>query len=185
MFFLELSNHPGLRPPLQWRGTGDVPSRAKVPLCGGVGEARGGYCGHCAPPPDGLTTATPRPEPPTRHVARGPVGGGHSGGCVPRIIPLHTPVQIHTCRWRLYRTHPLGHTLCTNHLGWTRYNLWLCRRTYNPMGMNCSQCPCIPRPLQYNPTGTKWTVRRQLHQPAQLPEPTQLFFSSSPPLVRK
>ena len=38
-----------------------LPSRAKVPICGGVGEARGGHCEHCTPPPDGLTTATPPP----------------------------------------------------------------------------------------------------------------------------
>ena len=31
---------PGHVPPLQWRGTKYVPSRGKVPLCGGVGEYR-------------------------------------------------------------------------------------------------------------------------------------------------
>ena len=36
-----------------------LPLRGKVPLCGGVGEARGGYY---TPPPDGLATATPRPK---------------------------------------------------------------------------------------------------------------------------
>ena len=51
---LEYSNHPGLRPPLQWRGTGYVPLRSKVPLYGGVARSAGG--GYCTPPPDGLTT---------------------------------------------------------------------------------------------------------------------------------
>ena len=69
--------------------------------------------------------------------------------------------------------------------GWTRYNLSLCRRTYGPMGMNCWRYPYILRPQQHNPTGMKWTVRRQMRTPAQSPELTQLFFSSSPPLVRQ
>ena len=68
---------------------------------------------------------------------------------------------------------------------WTRYNWLLCRRTYSPMGMKCSQYPCVPRPPQYSPTGMTWTVRRQLRTPAQLPGLIQLFVSSSPPLVRQ
>ena len=37
-------NHPGLRPPIQWRGTGYVPLRNKVPYLGGVARfaRRGG-----------------------------------------------------------------------------------------------------------------------------------------------
>ena len=47
-----------------------LPSRAKVPICGGVARfaRRGGHCGHCTPPPDGLTTSTPRPG--TTHATR-------------------------------------------------------------------------------------------------------------------
>ena len=72
-----------------------LPSRAKVPLCGGVGEyraprdvsrgwlARGGFC---APPPVLLCTPRP-PEPPTQTMfARGPVGGGHSAW----LLLVHT-----------------------------------------------------------------------------------------------
>ncbi len=57
--------------------------------------------GHCAPPPDGLTTVTPPPalEPPTQTMfARGPVGGGHSD-----ISPFvyHCPnATYHMGRWR-------------------------------------------------------------------------------------
>ena len=66
MRLLVLSNHPVLRTPLQWRGTGCVPSRSKVPLCGGVARDRAprdvsrgwpGQGGHCT-------------------------GGGHSGAAV-------------------------------------------------------------------------------------------------------
>ena len=38
---LEYSNHPGLRPPLQWRGTGYVPLRSNFPLYGGVARSAG------------------------------------------------------------------------------------------------------------------------------------------------
>ena len=69
--------------------------------------------------------------------------------------------------------------------GWTRYNWLLCRRTYSPMGMKCSQCPCVPLQQQRIQTGMTWTVRRQMRTPAQLPGLIQLFFSSSPPLVRQ
>ena len=68
---------------------------------------------------------------------------------------------------------------------WTRYNWLLCRRTYSPMGMKCSQYPCVPLQQQRIQTGMTWTVRRQLRTPAQLPGLIQLFFSSSPPLVRQ
>ena len=68
---------------------------------------------------------------------------------------------------------------------WTRYNWWLCRRTYSPMGMKCSQYPCVPPQQQRIQTGMTWTVRRQLRTPAQLPGLIQLFVSSSPPLVRQ
>ena len=74
---------------------------------------------------------------------------------MPRIIPLRRPRCIHMCRWRLYTIHPLGRTLCKTRRGWTPGNWWLCRRTYSPMYMNCSRCPCVPRPPQYNPTGMK------------------------------
>ena len=131
-------NHPGLRPPLQWRGTGYVPLRGKVPLCGGL-----------------------------------------------YFIPLRKRTCIDMCRWRLYTIHPLGRTLCTNRLGWSQDNWWLCRRTYSPMGMKCSQCPCVPPQQQRIQTGMTWTVRRQLRTPAQLPGLKQLSFSTSPPLVRK
>ena len=69
--------------------------------------------------------------------------------------------------------------------GWMRYNWLLCRRTYShsPMGMKCSQYPCVPPQQQRIQTGMTWTVRRQLRTPAQLPNITQLFVSSSPPLV--
>ena len=70
-------------------------------------------------------------------------------------------------------------------LGWTQGNSWLCRRTNSPMGMHCSRCPYNPLQPQHNRTGTKWTARRQMRQPAQLPGLIQLFFSSSPPLVRQ
>ena len=89
------------------------------------------------------------------------------------------------CRWRLYTIHSLGRTLCTNRLGWSQGNWLLCRRTYSPMGMKCSQCPCVPPQQQRIQTGMTWTVRRQLRTPAPLPELTQLFVSSSPPLVRQ
>ncbi len=89
------------------------------------------------------------------------------------------------CRWRLYTIHSLGRTLCTNRLGWSQGNWWLCRRTYSPMYMNCSQCPCVPLQQQRIQTGMTWTVRRQLRTPAQLPGLIQLFVSSSPPLVRQ
>ena len=69
--------------------------------------------------------------------------------------------------------------------GWTRYNWLLCRRTYSPMGMKCSQYPCVPLQQQRIQTGMTWTVRRQLRTPAQLPGLIQLFVSSSPPLVRQ
>ena len=69
--------------------------------------------------------------------------------------------------------------------GWTRYNWLLCRRTYSPMGMKCSQYPCVPLQQQRIQTGMTWTVRRQSRTPAQLPGLIQLFFSSSPPLVRQ
>ena len=64
-------------------------------------------------------------------------------------------VRIHICRWCLYTIHPLGRTLCTNRLGWSQGNWLLCRRTYSPLGMKCSQYPCVPRPPRYNPTGMK------------------------------
>ena len=86
VFFLEFSDHPALRAPLQWRGTGYVPSRVKVPLCGGVGKywaprdlsrgwlARGGYC---TPPPVMLRMTPPALEPPTQTMfARDPVAVG-------------------------------------------------------------------------------------------------------------
>ena len=68
-----------------------LPSRGKVPLCGGVGEARGGYY---TPPPDGLATATPRPR--TTHanyVCAGPDGcGGHSAWLLlMHSLPLSFP----------------------------------------------------------------------------------------------
>ena len=69
--------------------------------------------------------------------------------------------------------------------GWMRYNWLLCRRTYSPLGMKCSQCPCLPLQQQRIQTGMTWTVRRQMRTPAQLPGLIQLFFSSSPPLVRQ
>ncbi len=69
--------------------------------------------------------------------------------------------------------------------GWMRYNWLPCRRTYSPMGMKCSQYPCVPPQQQRIQTGMTWTVRRQLRTPAQLPGLIQLFFSSSPPLVRQ
>ena len=69
--------------------------------------------------------------------------------------------------------------------GWTQGNSLLCRRTYSPMGMKCSQCPCVPRLPQYSPMGMTWTVWRQLRTPAQLPGLKQSFFSSHAPLVRQ
>ena len=66
-----------------------------------------------------------------------------------------------------------------------RYNWLLCRRTYSPMGMKCSQYPCVPLQQQRIQTDMTWTGRRQLRTPAQLPNITQLFVSSSPPLVRQ
>ena len=71
------------------------------------------------------------------------------------FIPLRRVVRIHICRWCLYTIHPLGRTLCMTRRGWTPGNSWLCRRTYSPLGMKCSRCPCVPRPPRYNPTGMK------------------------------
>ena len=185
MRFLELSDHPDTScHPSNGGELGTYHCGIKFPSAEGCRHSRRG--GHCTPPPVVLCTTPPALEPPTQTTfARGPVWRWAFWCNSLYFIPWRRQMCIHMCRWRLYRTHPLGHTLCTNHLGWTRYNLWLCRRTYNPMGMNCSQCPCIPRPLQYNPMDTMLMARRQLHQPAQLPELTQLFVSSSPPLVRK
>ena len=101
------------------------------------------------------------------------------------FIPLHTLVRIHMRRWCLYTIPPLGRTLCTNRRDWTPGNWWLYRRTYSPLGTSCSQCPYNSPQQRRIQTGMKWTGRRQLRTPAQLPEPIQLFFSSSPPLVRK
>ena len=101
------------------------------------------------------------------------------------FIPLRKRTCIDMCRWRLYTIHPLGRTLCTNRLGWSQDNWLLYQRMYNPMGTSCSQCPYNSPQQRRIQTGMKWTGRRQLRTPAQLPEPIQLFFSSSPPLVRK
>ena len=100
-------------------------------------------------------------------------GGGQGrwvfGCALVCFIPWRRVVRIHMCRWRLYTIRPPGRTLCMTRRGWTRYNLSLCRRTYGPMGMNCWRWSYNPRPPQYNPTGMKWTVRRQMRTPAQLP----------------
>ena len=101
------------------------------------------------------------------------------------FIPWRRLMYIRMYRRNLYTIPPPGHTLCTNRLGWSQGNWWLCRRTYSPMGMKCSQYPCVPPQQQRIQTGMTWTVRRQLRTSAQLPGLIQLFFSSSPPLVRK
>ena len=101
------------------------------------------------------------------------------------FIPWRRQMCIHTYRCCLYRTHPLVRTLCTNRRGWMRYNWWLCRQMYSPMGMNCSRCPYNPLQPQHNRTDTTWTAPRQMMYTAQSPKLIQLFVSSSPPLVRK
>ena len=117
------------------------------------------------------------------------------------FIPLRRVVRIHMSRWRLYTIHPLGRTLCTNRLGWSQGNWWLCRRTYSPMDMKCWIYPCVPRPPQYSPTGMMLTGRllpargdqRLLHLlypgPSQIPDNIMhiksVFFSLRAPISQK
>lgn len=112
MYILELSNHPGLRPPLRRGELGLRPVAEYVPLHW-RGVRRTGWS----------------------------------------FSPLRRQMCIHMCRWRLYKTHPLARTLCTIRLGWPQGNWWRCRRTYSPMGINCSQCPYILRQPRRSPTG--------------------------------
>ena len=84
-------------------------------------------------------------------------------------IPWRTPVQIRMTQCYRCMLYSPAHTLCTNRPGWTRYNWLLCRRTYSPMGTNCSRWSWNPRPPQHNPTGTMLMVPRQMHQPVQSP----------------
>ena len=101
------------------------------------------------------------------------------------FIPWRRLMYIRMYRRNLYTIPPLGRTLCTNRRGWMRYNWLLYQRMYNPMGTSCSQCPYNSPQQRRIQTGMKWTGRRQLRTPAQLPGLKQLSFSSSPPLVRK
>ena len=55
--FLKSLTTPALRATPPQRGTYSATERTKFPSIGGVSAGRGGYC---TPPPDGLTTATPR-----------------------------------------------------------------------------------------------------------------------------
>ena len=101
------------------------------------------------------------------------------------FIPWRRPGRIRMnqcCHCMLYS---LAHTLCTTRRGWMRYNLLPCRRTNSSMGKSCSQYPYNPPQQRRIQTGMKWTGRRQLRTPVQLPELTQLFFSSSPPVSQK
>ena len=60
---------------------------------------------------------------------------------------------------------------------------WLpCQRMYIRWGKNCSLSSYILPPPRHNPTGTMWTVRRQMHPLAQLPKSKQKFFSYSHPI---
>ena len=102
------------------------------------------------------------------------------------FIPWRRLMYIRMYRRNLYTIPPLGRTLCTNRRGWMRYNSWLCRRMNNPMmGTSCLRWSYVPRQQQHNQMGMTWTVRRQMRRCAQLPGLIQLFFSSSPPLVRQ
>ena len=101
------------------------------------------------------------------------------------FIPWRRLMYIRMYRRNLYTIPPLGRTLCTNRRGWMRYNWLLYQRMYNPMGTNCSQCPYNSPQQRRIQTGMKWTGRRQMHSLAQLSNIIQLFFSSSPPLVRQ
>ena len=98
------------------------------------------------------------------------------------FIPWRRLMYIRMYRRNLYTIPPLGRTLCKTRRGWMRYNWWLCRRTYSPMGMKCSQYPCVPPQPQRIQTGMKLTARRQMHSLAQLSNIIQLFFSLRAPV---
>ena len=100
-------------------------------------------------------------------------------------IPWRRPGRIRMNQYRRCMSCSPGRTLYTNRPAWTQGNFSLCRRTYSPTGMNCSQCPYNPLQPQHNRTDTTWTARRQMHPSAQLPELTQLFFSSRAPVSQK
>ena len=115
-----------------------------------------------------------------------PSAGGGAWSTKGWFIPWRRLMYIRMYRRNLYTIPPLGRTLCTNRRGWMRYNWWLCRRMNNPMmGTSCLRWSYVPRQQQHNQMGMTWTVRRQLRRCAQLPGLIQLFFSSSPPLVRQ
>ena len=96
------------------------------------------------------------PRPGTTHanyVCAGP-GGRWAFGCNSLyFIPLRRVVRIHMCRWCLYTIRPLGRTLCMTRRDWTPGNWWLYRRTYSPLGTNCSRCPYNPLQQQPYPDG--------------------------------
>ena len=79
-----------------------LPLRNKVPLCGGVGEARGGHCGHCTPPP---SCSARHPPPRTTHanyVCAGPgvAVGILLGYCSDMLSPV-IPAQAGIGLWLL------------------------------------------------------------------------------------
>ena len=100
-------------------------------------------------------------------------------------IPWRRPGRIRMNQYRRCMSCSPGRTLYTNRPAWTQGNSWLCRRTYSPMGMNCSQCSYNPPQQRRIQTGMRWTARRQSRTPAQLPNIMQLFFSSHAPINQK